>query len=273
MACLPRTTCDSSPDDIFRISLLGRSSLHAAAEMAASAEACNPSAADHWKPAAGGIVWMILNRCSILQKLLPLTSPPAPSLLGTEFPVSCGIHRETSHTPAEQGDANAENLDTNFGNCGPSQNLCLRPSFTPEARRACCGFQTSHRPLQPPANDDSRAIRDDVTQFYVEMVFVFLRILIIYNLGLVLYSVRCAVVRYVPVESMLRAVRPYFDQHFGSLRPHANHFTRRVPVFAVLFICIATAPLCAKGREQNSCAVHSGGAVSCWGWNGYGQVA
>jgi hypothetical protein len=71
MACLPRLTCDLSPDDIFRIrmSLLGCSSLQAAAEMAASAEACNPSAAfaaDHWKPAAGDIVWMILNRCSIL---------------------------------------------------------------------------------------------------------------------------------------------------------------------------------------------------------------
>ncbi len=28
------------------------------------------------------------------------------------------------------------------------------------------------------------------------------------------------------------------------------------------------------GRAQgHSCAVHSGGAVSCWGWNSYGQVA
>jgi hypothetical protein len=76
MAYSPHSTCDSSLDDIFRIrkSLLGRSSLQAAAEKAATADTYNPSTADHRNPAAEGIFGIILNRFNLAK----LTDPQLP---------------------------------------------------------------------------------------------------------------------------------------------------------------------------------------------------
>jgi hypothetical protein len=82
------------------------------------------------------------------------------------------------------------------------------------------------------------------------MVFVLLQPVIGYNVGLVTYSILCAVFS-VPVESMLRAVLRSFNQHFGSAWPHMKRLcTRRVPVFAFFTIYIATLPLCTKGVLQ-----------------------
>jgi hypothetical protein len=115
------------------------------------------------------------------------------------------------------------------------------------ADRSCCPIpHWSPRPIQLVVDNESRSRSSAVEQFYFELLFFFLRTVIGYHLGCMVY-VLGAIASVLNVGILWPGAdvrRHFFRTWSGMKRPRM----RRIPAFALAALCIAAAPLCAKSH-------------------------
>jgi hypothetical protein len=153
----------------------------------------------------------------------------------------------------------------------PSQHGCPSPSIFPAAREA---NSTDRRrrssrilpcPLPRHVAEESRVLDGPALQIYANFACFFLPII------LFLRAISAACI--VHTMSAASSVRRQSALKWLNRR---QPLLRRMVLFVAFAFFITAAPMRAEGfrvgLQYHTCAVSSGGAVSCWGNNEYGQV-
>ncbi len=175
-----------------------------------------------------------------------LASLPSILPLLTESPIATGPCYPASSIFFHRVKLHAENDVTSCICSAPYQIVYSRPSFLLAAHKACFVITRSRRPPLARCNQAYHALCCAYSLCHTGAALLFLSSAISYNLGRVIHLILCAIIS-VPIQSILCAAT-YLNFRFSSLWSHMKQpGTRRVPVFAVLAVFFAVAPLCVKG--------------------------